>query len=334
MRLAPICLMLTGWSLSCVHFDPPGLADILDANNDLDTNISPQCGDGVLQADMGETCDPGDPGAPAPVETAECDGDCTEVRCGDGYINLISGEECDADSNGDGNADNTVACDDDCTLVFCGDAHLNTIAGERCDAGLGNSDAPNASCRSNCLPRRCGDSIKDGGEQCDGGGDPDGDGTVLDTATCDSDCTSVSCGDSHLNMLAGERCDLGIQNSNSPNASCRTNCYPRRCGDGIKDSGEECDGGGPNDNDNIANDTSTCDRDCTNALCGDGYRNVVRGEQCDGGGNTAVCDGDCTFSACNDGFYNPVAESCDRTASGQTGCPAPFICNSTCTTCL
>ncbi len=50
----------------------------------------------------------------------------------------------------------------------------------------------------------------------------------------------------------GEQCDLGIYNSNTPNALCRTDCTSARCGDGIVDTNpsgrpkERCDDDGRN----------------------------------------------------------------------------------------
>ncbi len=46
------------------------------------------------------------------------------------------------------------------------------------------------------------------------------------------------------------------------------------CGDGAVDPGEECDTGG---------ESTTCDRDCTNVVCGDAWTNTAAGEQCDHG---------------------------------------------------
>jgi cysteine-rich repeat protein len=49
---------------------------------------------------------------------------------------------------------------------------------EQCDLGAGNSNAPNAACRPDCRPGRCGDGIVDNarGEQCDDGNNAAGDG--------------------------------------------------------------------------------------------------------------------------------------------------------------
>lgn len=71
------------------------------------------------------------------------------------------------------------------------------------------------------------------------------------------------CGDGFVGP--GEQCDEGVNNSNAPNANCRTNCILRSCGDGIFDNvTEECDDG------NTIN-TDACIVGCKNAVCGDGY---------------------------------------------------------------
>ena len=70
----------------------------------------------------------------------------------------------------------------------CGNGQVG--AGEECDEGGGNSDAPDATCRTDCTLSRCGDGIVDSGllfEECDDGNLVDGDG-------CDSTCTvEVTC---------------------------------------------------------------------------------------------------------------------------------------------
>lgn len=47
---------------------------------------------------------------------------------------------------------------------------------------------------------RCGDGTIGGAEECDDAGE---------SATCDIDCTGVSCGDGYTNITAGEECDGG-----------------------------------------------------------------------------------------------------------------------------
>jgi cysteine-rich repeat protein len=78
------------------------------------------------------------------------------------------------------------------------------------------------------------------------------------------------------------------------------------CGNGLVESGEQCDNGQPGVN------TATCDRDCTVAACGDALVNFPAGEQCDTGGASTSCDTDCTAVVCGDGLVNPNAgEQCD-----------------------
>jgi hypothetical protein len=48
---------------------------------------------------------------------------------------------------------------------------------------------------------RCGDGTVGGAEECDSAGE---------SAACDRDCTSVSCGDGYTNTTAGEACDGGV----------------------------------------------------------------------------------------------------------------------------
>lgn len=74
----------------------------------------------------------------------------------------------------------------------CGNGTVDE--GEQCDEGNGNSDSPNATCRKNCQPARCGDGILDKSP-------PDG--------------------------RTAEKCDDGAKNSNDGTASCRTTCQSR-----------------------------------------------------------------------------------------------------------
>ena len=180
--------------------------------------------------------------------------------------------------------------------------------------------------------RGCGDAIVHSGEDCDDGGesatcDPDcttatcGDGFInvtaletcddmVETATCDSDCTAVQCGDGLINMTAGEMCDDGGESM-----TCDVDCTPAACGDGTTNmaAGEDCDDAG---------ESMTCNADCTSATCGDGQINISAGEECDDGGESATCDADCSAAQCGDGVLNMTAgEGCDdgNTDSGD-GC--------------
>ncbi|UJR82114.1 nidogen-like domain-containing protein [Sandaracinus amylolyticus] len=276
------------------------------------------CGDGELNTVAGESCDAG-------TETASCDGDCTVVACGDGRTNATAGEGCD-DGNttaGDGCSPicgievcgNTIVdfgedcdtggvdaatCDADCSTATCGDGTRNTVAGEGCDDG---NTAAGDGCSPTCQLEECGNSVVDAGEDCDDG---------AESATCDADCTSTTCGDGTRNATASEACDDG---NTMAGDGCSDACAVEACGNSVVDAGERCDDGA---------ETATCNADCTTASCGDAILNVTAGETCDEGAATVTCDADCTVVACGDGALNTAAsEACDdgNTTDGD-GCSA------------
>lgn len=92
-----------------------------------DNNPLEHCGDGTLDAALGEECDDGN--------LYNCDGcewNCTLPACGNGVGCAADAEECD-----DGNADSEDGCTPGCILEFCGDGVLqaNGVLGETCDDG-------------------------------------------------------------------------------------------------------------------------------------------------------------------------------------------------------
>ena len=139
-------------------------------------------------------------------------------------------------------------------------------------------------------------------EACDTGGV---------SATCDADCTAVSCGDGFTNIPAGEQCDDGNMVNDD---GCRNNCTRPLCGDGVTQLGapfnEQCD-------DMNTTNTDAC-VNCLNAQCGDG---AVRAgvEECDDGNavNTDNCvkvGNLCKLAVCGDTFVDaaaPGVEQCD-----------------------
>ena len=143
--------------------------------------------------------------------------------CGDSTVD--AGEECD-----DGGA--SASCDVDCTFARCGDRTINPISEENCDDGnTVSGDGCSSSCQRE-IAASCGDSMINGGEQCDDG--PSGSGG------CDPDCTFASCGDFTVNTFAGEQCDAGAGTS-----ECDPDCTLAMCGDGFLSSFafEACDDG-------------------------------------------------------------------------------------------
>ncbi len=99
------------------------------------------CGDGVLQAMDGESCDDG-------AETAACDADCTPASCGDGRKNETAGEFCD-----DGNMEETDACLSGCVVAVCGDGHIQAGV-ESCDDGNSIEDDECDNMCNNLIRRR------------------------------------------------------------------------------------------------------------------------------------------------------------------------------------
>jgi len=86
------------------------------------------------------------------------------------------------------------------------------------------------------------------------------------------------------------------------------------CGNGQLDAEEDCDTGG---------ESTTCDADCTLAVCGDGTRNRTAGEECDDGNrnDNDECRNDCKPNVCGDGVIRTGAAQCDdgNTTDGD-GC--------------
>lgn len=111
------------------------------------------CGDNVLQFDQGETCERSDPWC----RLTSC------TYCGDGFVQLEDGEECEPR----GSQTNTCEygdldcrkCNASCEFIpgepiFCGDGVVQAAFGEECDGG--------SECTSECLW----DSNSDGGCNC------------------------------------------------------------------------------------------------------------------------------------------------------------------------
>ena len=183
------------------------------------------CGDGVVEADLGELCDDGNvnsgDGCSADCRTVEKDYACPQpgkrctylVKCGDGVLGGI--EQCDPPNVGQGcSADCRLepgsVCDPPptpatpsrpaiCHKTVCGDGKKegteacddgNTIDGDGCSSSCTfEPDCSRGSCSS-----RCGDGIKLPPEACDDGNTTDGDG-------CSHDCMlepGFSCGDDTL----------------------------------------------------------------------------------------------------------------------------------------
>ena len=122
-------------------------------------DLLPYCGDGDVQADLGEECDDANE-----IDDDACSNACQATICGDGVVQ--GDEECD-----DANGIDTDGCTNACTYAFCGDGIVLEGKEECDDANDDNSDA----CLSSCFAATCGDGVlHEGVEECDDGNlDPD-----------------------------------------------------------------------------------------------------------------------------------------------------------------
>lgn len=196
---------------------------------------------------------------------------------------------------------------------------------------------------------RCGDGTVDDGEECDDSGE---------SAGCNLDCTTAMCGDGKVNShtTPAEQCD---DTNGEPGDGC-TDCHFEHCGNGVVDSGEQCDGaagagpygcsadcyqiecgngradpgegcddGNQSDDDNcLSSDTDPAT--CVPSSCGDGVRDGAAPgiEECDNGvdnGYTDACLPGCLLNVCGDGFTlltGDSPEACDDgNTDNETECP-------------
>src|SRR5262249_37804734 len=111
-----------------------------------------RCGDGIVQAGMGEECDDANTS-----DTDSCLNTCKRATCGDGFV-FAGTEECD-------------------------DGNLTT---ETCPYGAGVCQVCNAACHEvNAIGSTCGDGVVNAPEEvCD-------DGNSNSCGSCDASCRTV-----------------------------------------------------------------------------------------------------------------------------------------------
>ena len=270
------------------------------------SSCSPICGDGLIKGSEG--CD--DDG------TTSGDGCSSSCAVETGYSCSGTPSSCST-TCGDGVPAGSEACDDSDNVSGDGCSSSCTV-----ESGYTCSGTPSA-----CISITCGNGVLQTGETCDGGGE---------TLTCDSNCSSVSCGDGWKNATAGEECDDG--NSSNTDA-CLTTCIDATCGDGFVRSGvEECDSSG------------TCASDCTFRTsgggggssggggatyvpppkpkrigppppCGDAIVDPKKGEECDDGRFNGVtdCSTECKKLFCGDQIVSShLQEECEVQVEEET----------------
>ena len=345
-----------------------------------DCTAASRCGDGVTDAgyetcDLGGKCTDGSScvvgGAPCADHSTcvsqnkggynGCNPDCTSpARCGDGVVDTANGETCDDGVNDNSYGGCTATCQ---KAPFCGDGIPN--GGEECDLGgkctdgtscvVGGACADHSTCvsqnngayggcRSNCKRApHCGDGLLTAAnEACDG--------TAFGGKTCS---------DLDGNGISGEPGDFS-GGALACTGAClldTSGCF--KCGDGVKNGLESCDGvglcGAPGVD--CGSPAPTCAdfgfeskpgqglgckagcawdlSGCVTTSCGNG---VIDGaEQCDGtqlngkqcadlgfNGGTLACKPDCTYDTsgcgyCGDGVKNG-SEKCDGNDLGGKTC--------------
>jgi MYXO-CTERM domain-containing protein len=296
----------------CEEIDPPGYTCACEGGYEFDSTTCvdvDECATGVAGCDEMATC-------ANRVGSFECtcvegwEGDgttCTDVdECASAdlnecdtfavCINQVGAYDCECTAGYEGSG---LTCTriDPCASgeVSCGSNEFCTTTGEgvgycECEPGFARA-AEGEPCES-----ACGDGERTPGEECDDGngedvddeGNPDGCSSTCDIQpgfACWEPDGSLSvcentCGNGFIDRDAGETCDLGPDgdyDDETPDA-CRSNCRLGYCGDGVVDTGEECDAG-----DMVSDERANACREtgCREAYCGDGV--VDSGEECDRG---------------------------------------------------
>jgi uncharacterized repeat protein (TIGR03806 family) len=260
--------------------------NLIDGDGCTSGCVLEYCGDGVVNNDGAEACEPPD--------TALCTDTCTAraTVCGDGY--QTPPEQCE-----DGNLVEGDGCTSSCTLEFCGDGVVNNGGTETCEP-------PGTSiCTDSCVARtaQCGDGFLTAPEECEDGNLANGDG-------CRSNCVLEVCGDGIVNNNGVETCEP------PDTALCADTCTARtaQCGDGFLTAPEECEDG------NLAN-SDGCTSSCRLEICGDGIINNNGVESCEPPG-TPLCTNACTVRVplCGDGFQTPPEQCEDGNVANGDGC--------------
>ncbi|MDP2631877.1 MAG: IPT/TIG domain-containing protein [Candidatus Uhrbacteria bacterium] len=298
-----------------------------------------ECGNGVTEADAGETCDDGSFNG----RYGYCGSLCTydsAFYCGDG--SLAGAEVCDCGSSGtpsgrnygggvcttflngvyDTNENNTCSWDCAGPASYCGDAVVDS--GEECDGDTETYSG--ALCSSG--------TTLDGLGQCSSDSDcsfrgirPRGESGVCGGTDSTSECaTTTVCLDGDADMI-GRACvaDVDCDTSGEADGVCSSfeveTTRTRTCADDVS-AGGSCTW----EQENWG--TLNC---VAIGSCGDGT--VDDGEECDDGNEDSSddCTNECTSNVCGDGYLYAGIEDCDEGLENGEVCSSSY--ESTCTYC-
>lgn len=232
---------------------------------------------------------------------------------------------------GDVHPDGALDGTPDTTTPIDGDAEAPpTCAGQKNGTPCGDGGVRRICLAEACVLSVCGDSFVDlgAGEQCDDGNETPRDG--CEPKTCRFSCDGADVCDDKNPCTTGETCDLASHMCKAGTAvkdgtlctqpgggagSCNAGvCAPASCGNGVVETGEECDDGNKIDTDGCKRDcTYTCkaDADCSDGSVCTGTEKCVLATHVCAPGAPLVC---ADASAC-------TADTCDP----KSGCKSTFV---------
>jgi Thrombospondin type 3 repeat len=215
------------------------------------------------------------------------------------------GDECDncmfepnptqVDSDGDDEGDLCDLPPPTCPTCVCAciDDDCQTYVSEDDASAAGATVVYEGECVDpDDYPGTCGNGVVEGLEECDDGGNGNGDTDIHDgddcedCDTCDDNCTFTRCGNGVVTSVTGEECEQGAPET----PDCTDECKLPICGNGVVESGEECD---DPEADPDACDESGCPSLCNPSTCEWGLCDEPEGVPAtcfDKAGNLVDCD--------------------------------------------
>jgi len=249
----------------------------------------------TLPASVGSECvgkPYGTPGCPLKTSSSSS----KPLTCGNGV--LEAGEECDLGNTRNGFSN----CTKNCVLLYCGDSLISPALKEECEPESEEIYALDPvtgelvievrylspTCGAICTVPSCG---QDG--NCSGG---------CKTSFLPA-CTNSSSNGQTAFAVTSSSPLHGAAPSLPASGTAVSAAYVPRCGNGLIDSGEQCDDG------NSVN-IDACTNICRISLCND--KIVQIWEQCDDGNlvDADACSNTCKSPACGDGVVQ-TGEECD-----------------------